>query len=95
MLLPDAFEATDDLQLKAALPDTLHVFGSSYAGNAYADIFARLGALGDVRIYALNPCREFWEDVDTSRRGALAGWAHRQDKVGEKLAESEDPFSVE
>ena len=73
---------------------TLHVFGSSYAGNAYAEIFARLGALGDIRIYALNPCREFWDDVDTSRRGALAGWAHRQDKVGDKLDESEDPFSL-
>ncbi len=94
MLLPDAFEAIDDRQLKAAMPDTLHVFGSSYAGNAYADIFARLGALGDIRIYALNPCREFWEDVDTSRRSALAGWARRADKVGDQLAESEDPFSL-
>jgi exodeoxyribonuclease V gamma subunit len=94
MMLPDAFEAADDLQLKAALPDTFHVFSSSYAGNAYADIFARLGALGDVRIYALNPCREFWEDVDTSRRSALSGWAHRQDKVGRTFAESEDPFSL-
>ncbi len=94
MMLPDAFEATEDCQLKAALPDMLHIFSSSYAGNAYADIFARLGALGDVRIYALNPCREFWEDVDTSRRSAFAGWAHRQDKVGEKIDESEDPFSL-
>src|ERR1700723_655286 len=94
MLLPDAFEAIDDLQLKAAMSDTLHVFGSSYAGNAYADIFARLGALGDIGIYALNPCREFWEDVDASRRSALAGWAHRADRVGEQLAESEDPFSL-
>jgi len=94
MLLPDAFEATDSELLASALPETLHVFGSSYAGSAYADIFARLGAVGDIRIYALNPCREFWEDVDTSRRGALTQWAHRQDRVGEKLAESEDPFRL-
>jgi exodeoxyribonuclease V gamma subunit len=94
MMLPDAFEATDDLQLEAVLPHVLHMFSSSYAGNAYADIFARLGTLGDVRIYALNPCREFWEDVDTSRRSAFSGWAHRHDKVGEKIAESEDPFSL-
>src|SRR5277367_3298061 len=93
-LLPDAFDAGDSGQLRAALPETLHIFGSSYAGNAYAEIFARLGALGDIRIYALNPCREFWEDVDTSRRGAIAAWAHRQDKVGAKLGESEDPFSL-
>jgi exodeoxyribonuclease V gamma subunit len=94
MMLPDAFRACDGPRLKSALPPALHVFGSSYAGNAYAEMFARLGALGDIRIYALNPCREFWEDVDSSRRAALAAWAHRQDKVGEKLAESEDPFAL-
>ncbi|MGA6973564.1 MAG: exodeoxyribonuclease V subunit gamma [Candidatus Binatus sp.] len=94
MLLPDAFEAADGKRLESALPQTLHVFGSSYAGSAYADIFARLGALGDIRIYALNPCREFWEDLDTSRRGALLQWARREDRVGEKLAESEDPFGL-
>jgi exodeoxyribonuclease V gamma subunit len=94
MLLPDAFAAIEERHLKASMPDTLHVFGASYAGNAYADIFAQLGALGDIRIYALNPCREFWEDVDTSRRSALAGWARRKDKVGDQLVESEDPFSL-
>ena len=93
-LLPDAFEAIEERHLKASMPTTLHLFGSSYAGNAFADIFARLGAHSDIRIYALNPCREFWEDVDTSRRNALAGWAHRTDKVGDQLAESEDPFSL-
>ena len=71
------------------------MFGSSYAGNAYAEIFARLGALGDIRIYALNPCREFWDDVDTSRRGALAGWARRQDKVGDQTRRIRRSFLVE
>jgi exodeoxyribonuclease V gamma subunit len=94
LMLPDAFESIDADRLRAALSSTLHVFGSSYAGNAYAEIFARLGAAGDVRIYALNPCREFWEDVDTSRRGTLAGWAHRADKVGAGIDESEDPFAL-
>ena len=94
LMLPDAFESIDADRLRAALSSTLHVFGSSYAGNAYAEIFARLGAAGDVRIYALNPCREFWEDVDTSRRGTLAGWARRADRVGARIDESEDPFSL-
>ncbi len=94
MMMPDAFTVADSGQLKTALPETLHVIGASYAGSAYANIFARLGALGDIRIYALNPCREFWEDVDTSRRSALTAWARRQDKVEEQLAESEDPFSL-
>jgi exodeoxyribonuclease V gamma subunit len=94
MMLPDAFAAADSRQLKSALAETVHVFGASYAGNAYTEIFAKLGALGDIRIYALNPCREFWEDVDTSRRAALSQWARRDDKVGDKLTESEDPFSL-
>lgn len=94
MMLPDAFESIDAERLGTALSSTLHVFGSSYAGNAYAEIFARLGAAGDLRIYALNPCREFWEDVDTSRRGALVGWAHREDRVGNRIDESEDPFAL-
>jgi exodeoxyribonuclease V gamma subunit len=94
MMLPDAFDAADDHALRNALPQTVHVFGPSYAGNAYAEIFARLGNLGDIRIYALNPCREFWEDVDTSRRGSLTGWARRQDKIGERLDDLEDPFSL-
>ena len=94
LMLPDAFESLDADRLPTALSSTLHVFGSSYAGNAYAEIFARLGAAGDVRIYALNPCREFWEDVDTSRRGTLAGWAHRADRVGAQIDESEDPFAL-
>src|SRR3984957_18348158 len=34
MLLPDAFEAVEARHLTASMPDTLHVFGSSYAGNA-------------------------------------------------------------
>ena len=93
MMLPDAFESLAPHQLPAALPSTLHVFGAPYAGNAYAEIFARLGASADVAIYALNPCREFWEDVDTSRRSALAGWARRADKIGAGI-ESEDPFGL-
>src|SRR4029077_10785520 len=94
LMLPDAFESIDADRLRAPLSSTLPVFGSSEAGNAYAEIFARLGAAGDVRIYALNPCREFWEDVDTSRRGALGGWAHRADRVGARIDESEDPFTL-
>src|SRR5215469_18118527 len=94
MLLPDAFNAAGDDRLKSVLPATLHVFGSPYIGNAYADIFARLATLGDIRIYAPNPCRECWEDVDTSRRAALSGLPHRGDKVGDRIGESDDPFDL-
>jgi len=94
MLLPDAFEAIDDLQLKAALPDTLHV-----SVRRTPEMLMLIFSRDSVRsatfgLYALNPCREFWDDLDTSRTMRSAGWAHRADKVGDQLAESEDPFSL-
>lgn len=43
----------------------LHVFGVSYLARGYHRMLASLGRASDVRIYTLNPCREFWEDVET------------------------------
>ena len=34
----------------------------------YRSIFAALGRVSTLHVYALNPCREFWEDVDVPRR---------------------------
>jgi exodeoxyribonuclease V gamma subunit len=34
----------------------------------YRTIFASIGRQNDVRIYTLNPCREFWEDLEPQRR---------------------------
>src|SRR5260370_39916260 len=94
LMLPDAFESLDSNRLRTATSSTLHLFGASYAGNAYTEIFARLAATSDIRIYALNPCREYWEDVDTSRRATLIGWAHRDETIGNPIDESEDPFAL-
>src|SRR5207248_2865012 len=33
----------------------------------YRSIFASLGRACPVHVYALNPCREFWEDVEPAR----------------------------
>ncbi len=49
---------------------TLHVFGVSYVAESYHRMLALLGRHIDVRIYTLNPCREFWEDLDTAREAA-------------------------
>ena len=40
----------------------LHVFGVSYMARGYHRMLAALGRGLDVRVYTLNPCREFWED---------------------------------
>ena len=44
----------------------LHLFGVSYAAPAYHRMLAALGRPIEVYLYTLNPCREFWEDVETT-----------------------------
>lgn len=94
MLLPGAFARIGDAALANAMRDGLHVFGLAAPGQAYAEIFARLGKRGALSIYALNPCREFWEDLDTSRRDAAANWVHRGSRIGLDLDATEDPFGL-
>ena len=43
----------------------LHVFGVSYMARGYHRMLAALGRAFEVRVYTLNPCREFWEDLET------------------------------
>ncbi len=57
-------------------PRVTYVFGISYVARLYREVFAALGRAGEVFIYALNPCREFWEDLD-DRRASRARAAER------------------
>jgi exodeoxyribonuclease V gamma subunit len=94
MLLPDAIAALDETLLGRALAGPLHVFGLAYVGAAFAEIFNRLARTVEVRIYAINPCMEFWEDLDTSRRIDRARWPRRGEKLGSALLASDDPFDL-
>ena len=94
MLLPDAFEIASPDHLKGALPANVHVFGLAYTGPAYARIFAQIGKLTELHIYALNPCLEFWEDVDPLSRVARESWARRHQKIGSDLEQDADPFHL-
>jgi exodeoxyribonuclease V gamma subunit len=47
------------------LGPTLHLFGASYVAPAYHRMLGVLARHIDVYLYTLNPCREFWEDVET------------------------------
>jgi exodeoxyribonuclease V gamma subunit len=93
-LLADAFETIATPRLKVALPPVVHVFGLAYAGPAYLRIFSQLGKLIDLNIYALNPCREFWEDVEHLPRAERESWTRRHSKVGD-LDRSSDPFGLD
>ncbi len=93
ILLPGAFEAVSTSSLKAALPSAVHVFGLAYAGPAYLRIFSQIGNLTELNIYALNPCLEFWEDVEHLSRIDRESWARHHSKVGGDLDQSTDPFN--
>ncbi len=95
ILLPDAFETVSTSKLKAALPPVVHLFGLAYVGPAYTRIFSQLGNLTDLNIYALNPCLEFWEDVEQMSGIDRESWARRHSKVGDDLEASVDPFKLE
>src|SRR6185436_544352 len=50
-----------------ALPaGAIHVFGVSYIARSFHAALAALARRTEVRVYTLNPCREFWEDVETA-----------------------------
>ncbi len=82
-------------KLAAALARPLHIFGLSYAGPEFARIFAKLGELTAVHIYALNPCMEFWEDVDSAYAGARDRFVSRGHRVGAALDTADDPFGLD
>ncbi|MEC7521838.1 MAG: exodeoxyribonuclease V subunit gamma [Myxococcota bacterium] len=71
----------------------VQVFGLSYVARIFSRLFAELSQRCDLQLYALNPCEEFWEDLETEgelrrRRkrtsGAEPDW----------LFEDEDPFQL-
>lgn len=69
----------------------LHVFGLSYVARIYSRVFAALGDRADVHLYALNPCEEFWEDVETP------GELRRRRKISDAEPEwmlEENPFGI-
>jgi len=83
---------------KTGLPP-VHIFGVSYVARIFQHLFARLGEIGTLKIYTLNPCAEFWEDVETERE-----FFHRLDREMDRRKKrlwaetgetsEEDPFGL-
>ncbi|KAF0182207.1 MAG: exonuclease V (RecBCD complex) subunit gamma [Nitrospirae bacterium] len=92
-------EALNQLSARTlVLPNELHLFGFSYMSRAYLRILSRIVQRHDVHVYALNPCREFWEDI-RSRSEELREKATRirrsRKLKEEELEASEDPFHLD
>src|SRR5579885_1826408 len=90
-----ALAALAPQRLASAIAAPLHVFGLSYAGPEFIRVFAQIGKIADLHIYTLNPCMEFWEDVDSSYRGARDRLLRRGHKLGAALDAVEDPFGLD
>ncbi|NML14940.1 exodeoxyribonuclease V subunit gamma [Azohydromonas caseinilytica] len=64
-----ALERLDDDALHAAgLPRCVHVFALPSVAPVYISVLQALSRRIDVRLYVLNPCREYWFEVVDSRR---------------------------
>lgn len=61
------------------LPRTVHVFGLPALPPLYLEILRELSRVVDVRLYVLNPCREFWFEIVDARR--LSWLVARQDDL--------------
>jgi exodeoxyribonuclease V gamma subunit len=73
--LPDFFTQVASAALRP--PPAAHIFGISYVARLYRSIFASIARVSALFVYTLNPCREFWEDLEPRRRGAPAPDARR------------------
>jgi len=57
---PRAIDSGEDVNRKF-----VHIFGLSQVSRFHLGLIGRLKDYYDLFIYALNPCREFWEDIKT------------------------------
>jgi len=66
------------------LPRAIHAFGLTHVAQAYQEVFQSFSPLESttLHLYALNPCGEFWEDLDTGRK---ALWADPPDRDKARL----------
>jgi len=78
----------------------VHIFGISYVARIFQLLFGRLGDSKTIRIYTLNPCAEFWEDIETDRE-LFYRLDHGENRRSKLLWSStgepdvEDPFGLE
>lgn len=66
-----------DALAAVGLPASVHVFALPALPPLYLDLLRELARVVEVRLYVLNPCREFWFDIVDARR---LSWLAAQQK---------------
>lgn len=101
--LPAALDALETARARGSAPVAgsppvpVHLFGFSYLARSFHRLLVLLARRAELHVYSLNPCREFWEDVETP-----AERDRRLPRRGEKRLpapdasgeEAEDPFGL-
>jgi len=59
----DLLAAISPVALRQTLPNSLHVFCLPSMPPLYLDMVRRLSQWIDIRLYVLNPCREYWFEI--------------------------------
>lgn len=73
--------ALSSLELAQPVPVQLALFGITTLSPFHRDLLLRLGQFCELRLYQLNLCSEFWEDVSTPREDIwrrTRGWHLQQ-----------------
>ena len=82
----------EDAAGRAALPARIHLFAVEALPPPHLEFFGRIGEYRDVRLWIVNPCREFWPLIDAPRRVARArvetGTAAEYRETGNRLLAS-------
>lgn len=83
-------EMGPDAPARAGLPAAAHVFCLPTTPPLYLDILNRLAQWIDLRLYVLNPCREYWFEIVDARRLSYLAAKHRADhhEIGNRLLAS-------
>ncbi len=90
--LPRLLDVSPEELVDGSTP--LFVFGLSFVGTLFHELLAHLAKATDVHLFALNPCMEFWEDLDSVRDSRKRALPKRSARVSPESMEGEDPFGL-
>ncbi len=94
LTLGACFQRVQPAQLE--LPPALHVFGISYVARVFQQILQVLASRTELYVYTLNPCMEFWEDVQHKAVRDPERFPRRAERgVDLGAPGNEDPFHLE
>ncbi len=83
------------VEVRSKLPERVSVFGLSDMPPVYLDLLQWLGTHTRISLYYLNPCLEYWADIQTEKSQARRrAKAYRKQEIKEPADEASDPIGL-